>query len=55
MTSVSAQATQPSTQTRRRDLDVMRAVVVLGLVFFHSARIFSFDPFYVTMTSRAWY
>lgn len=48
MTSVSAQATQPSTQTRRRDLDVMRAVVVLGLVFFHSARIFSFDPFYVS-------
>lgn len=32
---------------RRRDLDMMRMVVVVGLVFFHSARIFDTGEFYV--------
>ena len=32
---------------RRRDLDMMRALVVLGLIFFHTARIFDFGDFYV--------
>lgn len=32
---------------RRRDLDLMRAFVVVGLVFFHSARIFDTGDFYV--------
>jgi peptidoglycan/LPS O-acetylase OafA/YrhL len=32
---------------RRRDLDLMRMCVVVGLVFFHSARIFDSGDFYV--------
>ena len=32
---------------RRRDLDIMRMVVVVGLVFFHSARVFDTGGFYV--------
>ena len=32
---------------RRRDLDLMRMVVVVGLVFFHSARVFDTGGFYV--------
>ena len=32
---------------RRRDLEVMGALVVLGLIFFHSARIFDEGDFYV--------
>ena len=33
--------------SRRRDLDLMRMFVVVGLVFFHSARIFDTGDFYV--------
>jgi peptidoglycan/LPS O-acetylase OafA/YrhL len=33
--------------SRRRDLDLMRMLVVVGLVFFHSARIFDTGDFYV--------
>lgn len=32
---------------RRRDLELMGALVVLGLIFFHSARIFDEGDFYV--------
>ena len=32
---------------RRRDLDLMRMLVVVGLVFFHSARVFDTGSFYV--------
>lgn len=32
---------------RRRDLDMIRALVVLGLIFFHTARIFDHGDFYV--------
>ena len=32
---------------RRRDLDLMRMFVVVGLVFFHSARVFDTGEFYV--------
>ena len=32
---------------RRRDLDLMRMFVVVGLVFFHTARIFDTGDFYV--------
>ena len=32
---------------RRRDLEVMGALVVMGLIFFHSARIFDLGDFYV--------
>jgi len=32
---------------RRRDLDLMRTFVVVGLVFFHSARVFDSGSFYV--------
>jgi len=32
---------------RRRDIDTMRALVVLGLIFFHTARIFDHMDFYV--------
>ena len=32
---------------RRRDLEMMGALVVLGLIFFHSARIFDLGDFYV--------
>jgi peptidoglycan/LPS O-acetylase OafA/YrhL len=35
---------QPS---RRRELDALRAFVVIGLVFFHSARVFDSGDFYV--------
>ncbi|WP_343234064.1 hypothetical protein [Streptomyces actuosus] len=31
----------PATGTRRGELDVLRALVVLGLVFFHAALVFS--------------
>ncbi len=44
----SAQATAVRAQSRRHDIDLMRALVVLGLVLFHTARIFSLDPFYVS-------
>ena len=37
-------STRPS---RRRDLDLMRMFVVVGLVFFHSARVFDTGDFYV--------
>ncbi len=33
--------------SRRRDLDLMRMFVVVGLVFFHSARVFDTGDFYV--------
>ena len=33
--------------SRRRDLDLTRMFVVVGLVFFHSARIFDTGDFYV--------
>ena len=36
-----------ATHERRRDLDLMRVFVVVGLVFFHSARIFDTGGFYV--------
>ncbi|HZA80290.1 MAG TPA: hypothetical protein VFC13_02315 [Actinomycetes bacterium] len=36
---------------RRQDLDLMRATVVGGLIFFHTARIFDPLDFYVK-TSR---
>jgi surface polysaccharide O-acyltransferase-like enzyme len=36
-----------ATHERRRDLDLMRMFVVVGLVFFHSARIFDTGGFYV--------
>jgi glucan biosynthesis protein C len=42
-----------SAQPRRRDLDLLRAVVVAGLVPFHSARIFSFDLFYVSNPQKS--
>ena len=32
---------------RRRDLEAMGALVVLGLIFFHSARIFDEGDFYI--------
>lgn len=35
------------TPERRRDLDLMRMLVVVGLVFFHSARVFDTGGFYV--------
>ena len=37
---------------RRRDLDVVREVVVVGLVFFHTARIFDGLDFYVKNESQ---
>ena len=37
----------PTRPARRRDLDLMRMFVVVGLVFFHSARIFDTGDFYV--------
>jgi len=37
----------PTRPERRRDLDLMRMFVVVGLVFFHSARIFDTGGFYV--------
>ena len=37
----------PTTPERRRDLDLMRMFVVVGLVFFHSARVFDTGGFYV--------
>jgi len=37
----------PPRPERRRDLDLMRMFVVVGLVFFHSARIFDTGGFYV--------
>ncbi|MGV9278889.1 acyltransferase family protein [Streptomyces griseosporeus] len=36
----------PATGTRRGELDVLRALVVLGLVFFHAALVFSPDDDY---------
>jgi peptidoglycan/LPS O-acetylase OafA/YrhL len=48
MTSLCPDTVLESSLGRRRDLDVMRALVVLGLVVFHSARIFSLEPFYVS-------
>ena len=42
-----------SGQPRRLDLDLLRAVVVLGLVPFHAARIFSFDAFYVSNDEKS--
>lgn len=45
---VSARTQAPATAPRRGELDVLRVVVVLGLVFFHSALVFSpDDDFYV--------
>jgi hypothetical protein len=40
-------------QRRRRDLDVMRSLVVLGLVLFHTARIFSLETFYVSNNEKS--
>ena len=37
----------PTKPPRRRDLDLMRMFVVVGLVFFHTARIFDTGDFYV--------
>ncbi|MHA2075860.1 MAG: acyltransferase family protein [Candidatus Hodarchaeales archaeon] len=33
--------------TRRSDLDIMGPIIVLGLIFFHTARIFDLGEFYV--------
>ncbi|MCP4303974.1 MAG: acyltransferase family protein [bacterium] len=42
------EAQVPGTKsTRRRDLDALRVFVVIGLVFFHSARVFDTGEFYV--------
>jgi hypothetical protein len=43
-TDTEAKKAKPS---RRRELDVMGLVVVMGLVFFHSAQIFNYADFYV--------
>lgn len=41
-------SSEPKTQLkRRRDLDAMGALVVFGLIFFHTARIFDLGDFYV--------
>jgi hypothetical protein len=37
----------PAARERRRDLDLIRMLVVVGLVFFHSARVFDTGGFYV--------
>nr|WP_128430646.1 acyltransferase [Streptomyces cyaneus] len=48
MVRVSAQTQAPATAPRRGELDALRIFVVLGLVFFHSALVFSpDDDFYV--------
>ncbi|WP_409475078.1 acyltransferase family protein [Streptomyces sp. HC307] len=48
MVGVSAQTQAPATAPRRGELDALRVFVVLGLVFFHSALVFSpDDDFYV--------
>ncbi|QOV33579.1 acyltransferase family protein [Streptomyces ferrugineus] len=45
---MSAQTQVPATAPRRGELDTLRVLVVLGLVFFHSALVFSpDDDFYV--------
>ncbi|MFE9444546.1 acyltransferase [Streptomyces sp. NPDC006602] len=45
---MSAETGQPPAARRRVELDMLRALVVLGLVFFHSALVFSpDDDFYV--------
>ncbi len=49
----SSQAVEVPAQSRRQDIDVLRALVVLGLVLFHTARIFSLDPFYVSNDSKS--
>jgi surface polysaccharide O-acyltransferase-like enzyme len=36
-----------TTPERRQDVDLMRALLVLGLILFHTARIFDLLPFYV--------
>lgn len=47
-TSDPAPAAHPAPVTRRRELDAIRLVVVLGLVFFHTALVFDArDDFYV--------
>ena len=43
-TDTEANKAKPS---RRRELDMMGMVVVMGLVFFHSAQIFTYSDFYV--------
>jgi len=47
------QDARTTTPPRRRDLDGLRALIVLGLVSFHTARIFSFDPFYVSNDEKS--
>ena len=43
-----SQESDPSTQPRRRrELDSMGMLVVVGLVFFHSAQVFYFGDFYI--------
>lgn len=49
----SAQATALAAQSRRPDIDFMRALIVLGLVLFHTARIFSLDTFYVSNAEKS--
>jgi peptidoglycan/LPS O-acetylase OafA/YrhL len=45
---VSTEPDRPATAPRRTELDVLRALVVVGLVFFHAALVFSpDDDFYV--------
>jgi glucans biosynthesis protein C len=44
----SAPATTPVTRQRRQDLDLMRIAVVGGLIFYHTACIFSGVGFYVS-------
>ena len=39
--------TDKAKPSRRRELDLMGMVVVMGLVFFHSAQIFTYSDFYV--------
>ncbi|MFE5813514.1 acyltransferase family protein [Streptomyces sp. NPDC056479] len=53
---MSAQTQLPATAPRRGELDTLRVLVVLGLVFFHSSLVFSpDDDFYVknTQTTEA--
>lgn len=44
---VVGRAEVPAGRSRRSELDLLRALVVVGLVFFHSARVFDSGAFYV--------
>lgn len=49
---VSARTQAPATAPRRSELDVLRIVVVLGLVFFHAALVFATEGDYYVRNSR---